>query len=158
LTGEAIPAGASPDFNRWRQAWMIPLWAGVGVAVLGAVLMYQVQLAAGVSFWFFCAAVPFALGVILMTLAWQSRTARWLHLRVQHAGEGWPRVFAISFPLPLGIVGWAMRTFGVRIPGLETTSGDELVQIIQTSTSPDNPLYVEVEDEEDGEKVQIYIG
>jgi hypothetical protein len=158
LSGEAIPASTPPDFTRWRQFWMVPLWAGVGVAVLGAILMYQVQLAAGVSFWFLCAAVPFTFGVILMTLAWQSRTARWLHLRVQHAGEGWPREFAFSFPLPLGIAGWAMRTFGVHIPGLETTSVDELMQIIQTSTSPDNPLYVEVEDEEDGEKVQIYIG
>jgi hypothetical protein len=158
LIGDVKPLTPPPNLDDWRRYWMIPLWIGVGITVVGAMLMYWAQQASGVSFWFLCAGVPFTLGVILMTLAWYSRTAHWLHLRVHQSGVSWPRVIAISFPLPLGLVGWAMRTFGVRVPGMETTSVDDLLNIIKTSTTPESPLFIEVEDEEDGELVQIYIG
>lgn len=158
LVGEVKPASQPPDFDRWRHYWMIPLWIGVGITVAGALLMYWAQQASGVSFWFLCAGVPFTLGVILIALAWQSRSAHWLHLRVHQSGDSWPRVIAFSFPLPLGLFGWIMRTFGVRVPGMETTSVDELLHIIETSTSPEEPLFVEVDEGEGGERVEIYIG
>jgi hypothetical protein len=158
LVGEVEPDSPPPDFDHWRRYWMIPLWIGVGIAVFGALLMFWAQQASGISVWFLCAGVPFTLGVILMALAWHSRTAHWLHLRVHQSGDSWPRVIAFSFPLPLGLVSWVMRTFGVRIPGMETTSIDELMTAIKTSTSPENPIFIEVEDEGDGELVQIYIG
>jgi hypothetical protein len=66
----------------------LPAWVTVR-----AILMYQVQLAAG-SAWF-CAAVPFVLGAILLALAWQS--ARRCCTRGIKAGEGWPQC------LPLGV-------------------------------------------------------
>lgn len=149
----------APDFTRWRRFWAYPFWAGVAVTILGSLLMFWAQQATGMSFWFFCAGIPFTLGIVLMVLAWQSRSARWLHLRVQQKTGEWPQNFAISFPLPLRISGWFMRTFRQRIPGMENTSVDidAVMAALEQSTSPDNPLYVEVE-EEDGERVQIYIG
>ncbi len=158
LVGDVEPASQPPDFDRWRSYWMIPLWIGVGITMLGAMFMFWAQQATGVGFWFLCAGVPFTIGVVLTALAWQSRSAHWLHLRVHQSGDSWPWVIAISFPLPLGLFGWIMRTFGVRVPGMETTSVDELLHIIETSTSPDNPLFVEVDEGESGERVQIYIG
>ena len=153
------PRTAAPDFKRWRSFWIYPFWAGVAVTVLGSLLMFWAQQATGMSFWFFCAGIPFTLGIVLMVLAWQSRTARWLHLRVQQKTGEWPQNIAISFPLPLRISGWFMRTFRHRIPGMDETSVDidAVMATLEQTTSPENPLYVEVE-EEDGERVQIYIG
>lgn len=148
----------TPDFDRWRRWWMLPLWVGVGITVLGAWLMFAAQQSSGFGFWFLCAWIPFALGLLLIVVAWGSRTARWLHLRVQQQEGEWPRNIAISFPLPLRFTGWFVRSFRGRIPGLEEASIDELLNAVEHSTSPDTPLYVEVEDGERGERVQIYIG
>lgn len=158
FAGEATVQSVAPDFDRWRQFWIIPLWVGVGITILGAWLMYAAQQSSGLGFWFLCAWIPFAIGLLLIVLAWGSRTARWLHLRVQQQPGEWPQNIAISFPLPLRATGWFMRTFQKRIPGLEDTSVDELLTAVENSTSADNPLYIEVEEGENGERVQIFIG
>ena len=136
---------------------MIPLWVGVGTTVASALLMVWAQRANGLGFWFFCAGAPFTLGIILIALAWQTRAAPWLHLRVHQKPGEHPQNIAISLPLPLGISSWFLRTFRHRIPGMEGVSIDEIITTLNQSTSPENPIFIEVE-EEDGEQVQIYIG
>lgn len=148
---------SKPEFSRWRRFWMIPLWIGAGITVASALLMVWAQRASGLGFWFFCAGAPFTLGVILIALAWQTRTSPWLHLRVHQKPGEYPQNIAISLPLPLGISSWFLRTFRHRIPGMEGVSIDEVITTLHQSTSPDNPIFIEVE-EEDGEQVQIYIG
>ncbi len=153
----AHQAGASPPVAaRWRSWWQYPLWVGVIVTVIGALLMYWALQAYGTGFLFFCAWVPLMAGVFLMALAWQSRSERWLHLRVEQPPGEWPRRFAISFPV--APVGWFVRTFKGWIPGLQDASVDELLRAVDESTSPDNPLYIEVTEGEHGERVQIFIG
>lgn len=147
-----------PDIEKWRRWWMLPLWAGVGFTVLGGWLMYLDLQNSNIGFWFLCAWVPLLLGVAVMTLAWQSRTARWLHLRVYQKPGEWPQKIAISFPLPIRLTAWVLRTFRDKIPGLPDTSIDELILALGESATPENPLYVEVDQGEDGERVQIYIG
>ncbi len=153
----AAADNGAPDFNRWRGFWIIPLWIGVGITILGSLLMFWAAQTAGLGFWFFCAGVPFALGIVLLVLAWQSRSARWLHLRVKQKPGEWPSTFAISFPLPIRMFSWFMRTFRQYIPGMETAPVEDVLATLEGSTSPENPLYIEVE-EEDGERVQIFIG
>jgi SHOCT-like domain len=150
-------SAAMPDFARWRRFWVIPLWIGVGITVISALLLFWAQQASGVGFWFFCAGVPFTLGIVLIVLAWQSRTARWLHLRVHQSPGERPQNIAISFPLPLRLSSWFLRTFHYRIPGMEGVSLDEAMSVLDKSTSPDQPLFIKVE-EDDGERVEIYIG
>jgi hypothetical protein len=53
---------------------------------------------------------------------------------------------------------WFFRVFGGKIPGLQDTSVDELIMALGDSTNPENPLYIEVEDDEDGERVEVFIG
>jgi hypothetical protein len=153
---------ADPEFaasvERWKRWWMIPLWVGVGTAVLGSLLMLWAYQAAGLSFWFACAWLPFLLGLAVIGIAWGSRTARWLHLRVQQKPGAWPRTIAFSFPLPLGLAAWFLRTFGYYIPPLKDTGIDEMILALGRTTGPATPLIVEVDEGMDGERVQVYFG
>ena len=121
-------------------------------------MLYLAYQNAGYSFWFFCTWVPLALGLILMALAWYSRTARWLHLRIYQGAGEWPQRIALSFPLPIRTSAWALRKFGRWIPQLEGTSIDELLLALDQNTTSDQPFYVEVEDDKDGDRVQVFIG
>jgi len=145
-----------PDFSRWRSLWAIPMWIGIGFTILFAFLMSQAT-AAGSVFWMLCASLPFALGVLLIVIGWGSRTAHWLHLRVQQRPGETPQRISISFPLPLQFAGWILRIFRGRIKGMQDIDVEAMLAAVGSNTSPENPLYVEV-DEGDGEKVQIYIG
>ena len=142
----------------WRRWWMIPLWVGVGITIIGGSLMFWAFQSTGISFWFACAWLPFLLGLALIVLAYGSRTARWLHLRVHQKPGDWPQTIALSFPLPLHFTAWFLRTFRHYIPRLDRTGLDELILALEKTTSQENPFYVEVDEGEDGERVQIYIG
>lgn len=152
-------ADLPPDAAKWRRWWVVPLWIGVGLTVLGSLLLYAaVQSAGGVNFWFFCASVPFTLGLLAIILAWQSRSAPWLHLRVQQAPGETPQRIAISMPLPTGLAAWFLRTFKHRIPAMQEHDWDEMILAVGKNASPENPIYIQVDEGEDGEKVEIYIG
>ena len=81
-----------------------------------------------------------------------------LHLRIQQKEGDWPRNIAISFPLPIHITAWFFRLFGKKIPGVQDTSIDELILALDKTTAADNPLYVKVDEGEDGERVEVFIG
>ena len=153
------PAELPQDARKWRRWWTIPLWIGVGLTVFGGVLLYAaVQSTAGVNFWFFCAGVPFTLGVLAIILAWQSHTSPWLHLRVQQAPGETPQRIAISLPLPIRLVAWFLRTFGHKIPSMDGQDLDQIILAVGRNASPENPIYIQVDEGENGEKVEIYIG
>jgi hypothetical protein len=141
----------------WQRWWLIPMWIGTGITILGAGLMYWAMQATGTGLWFTCAWLPFLLGVAIMLLAWSSRSARWLHLRVHEKQGGRTTRIALSIPIPLRLTAWFLRTFGKWIPHLEQTGIDEIIMALEDETSPDAPVYIEV-DEGEGERVQIYIG
>jgi hypothetical protein len=156
--GETFTPEQPPDFERFRRISMYPLWAGVIVTVLGGLLMYQVLQSSGLGFWFVCASTPFVIGLVLVAVAWQSRTARWLHLRIKQKEGERPRNINLSFPLPLGFIAWLLRLARGRIARLDNTSVDEVIIALSNSTNQDQPLYIQVDDTDDGEEVQIYIG
>jgi hypothetical protein len=156
---DAVSQGNTPTIpKKWHNWWMIPLWVGVGLTVAGALLMNQAQMDQGIGFWFVCASTPLILGVIIMALAWSSRTAPWLHVRVQQKPGERPQRIALSFPVPIRLTAWLLRTFGHKIPDLGKTSADEFIMALGEKTSPENPLYIQVDEGEDGEKVEVYIG
>ncbi len=163
--GEEQTKGTTPsieEFNAkiagWRRWWMIPLWVGVGITIIGGLLMYWAYQSTGLSFWFACAWLPFLLGLACIVLAYTSRTARWLHLRVHQPPGEWPQTIAFSFPLPLRFAAWFLRTFRNYIPRMNITGLDELILGLEKTTSPETPFYIEVDEGEQGERVQIYIG
>ena len=80
------------------------MWAGIGVLLAGAVLMFAAYQAGGFGFWFACAALLFAAGMLVMSLAAGSRSARWLHVRVRanQPANDWPRNIAGHSRCPSG--------------------------------------------------------
>ena len=159
-TGPAIlpPAALPDDALKWKRWWMVPVWVGVGITVFGGLFMYLAMQSSGLGFWFACASLPFILGLLVIVLAWGSRNAPWLHLRVQQPPGEKPERIAFSMPLPIRPAVWFLRTFGRWIPNLKEHSYDEVILAVGDTTSPDNPLYIVVDEEETGEKVEIYIG
>ena len=142
------------------QFWRYPLYAGVGIVVLGAVMLYAVYGASAVdsapaSVWLSLCGWPiFAAGVLVTTLAWWLRTARWVHVRV----TGKERV-AISLPLPIKLTAWVIKIARPFVPQLKDTGVDEVITSLADTLDQDGqPLYVNVDDDETGEHVQIYIG
>ena len=154
-------AEPDPGLDKWRRWWVVPMAVGTGIVLVSSLLMYGAYQGGGFGFWFACATVPFAFGVLVMALAGFSQSARWIHIRVRRGdrdtGEG-PRNIAISFPLPIRFTAWALRTFGHFIPKLEKTGVDELVLALAEHTSSESPFFVDVDNGEGGEKVQVYIG
>jgi len=141
-----------------RRMWQVPLWIGVAIAILSAWGMYMLMQADRLNFWFYCLSTPLLLGVLVIVAAIGSRKARWLFVDVhQKPGKTPSRIF-LGFPLPLKLAAWFLRTFGHYIPNLGKTNVDEVIQVVEAGFSGEEPLVVNVDEGEDGERVQVYIG
>jgi hypothetical protein len=154
----AEQAPPDPGLERWRRWWVIPAYVGLGIVTVGALLMYWAYSASGIGFWLACAALPFAFGVLLVALAAGSRSARWVHVRVQNNTGSRPHKIAVSLPLPIRFTAWVLRVFGRFLPALKDRGVDELIMALGDSTSPTSPLYIDVHETDGGEHVQVYIG
>jgi hypothetical protein len=138
------------------QFWIYLLYAGVGVVVLGALMLYAVYGARGGWGYALCGWPIFFAGVLVIATAWWLRTARWVHVRVR--GKDTARV-AISIPLPLKLTAWAFRIAKPFVPQLKDTGIDEVILGMADALGQDGqPLYVDVNDDDKGEHVQVYIG
>jgi len=161
--GSGFGKSGAPEFEevrkRARRLAAIPLWLGVIFTVFSAWGLFAIQQNGGYNFWFFCLLMPFLFGILLMVLGAGSGTSRWLYVNVDRSNHNdWPRNITLAFPLPLGLVGWFLQTFGSRIEGLKQTNVDEVVRAIALTKNIKEPLIVNVDDSEDGERVQVYIG
>jgi len=172
---EAAPASSSgpeaesdskkpiaPEFDevarRARRLWQIPLWIGVLITILSAYWMYVLVSTANYGFWLYFAWLPLLLGIMMIALFASSRTSRWLYVNVEQAeGEG-PRNITLGFPIPLGLASWFLHNFGNNIEGLRQANIDEIVEIFSKGISNKEPLIVNVDEGEHGERVQVYIG
>jgi hypothetical protein len=138
---------------------MIPLWVGVILTVLTAWWMFSVQQNAGLNFWFFCLSMPFLLGVMLIALGAGSRSSRWLYVNVDRSHQNdWPKNITLALPLPLGLTGWFLKNFGSHIEGLKGTNVDEVIMAISAAKTVTEPLIVNVDEGDGGERVQVFIG
>jgi hypothetical protein len=154
---------SAPEFEdvkaRARRFAMIPLWVGILVAVLSAWGIYGIQQNAGMNFWFYCLLAPLFLGVLLIIIGAGGQSSRWLYVNVdrRYAHDG-PRNITLGFPLPLALTSWFLRTFGHNIHGMKNTNVDDIIQILDATGKSGEPFIVNVNDDEDGEHVQVYIG
>ena len=77
--------------------------------------------------------------------------ARWLRIRVTDEATGKRKV---NVNLPLGMVNAAMKVGAKFAPDINDISLDELVEAIKSGTEG---KIVDVQDEEDGERVEIFV-
>jgi hypothetical protein len=163
VPGSEQTQSSAPEFEevkaRARRFAMIPLWIGVLIAVFSAWGIYSIQQNAGMNFWFYCLLFPLFLGVLLIVLGAGGQSSRWLYVNVdrRNATDG-PRNITLGFPLPLGITSWFLRTFGHNIHGMKNTNVDDIIQILDATGKSGEPFIVNVQDDQDGEHVQVYIG
>jgi hypothetical protein len=157
-TEETAPSAPKPTprpVERWARFWIYPLMAGGIALIVGALVMglvYSLDAARG---WLVCGWLPMVLGTLVIVLAWWSRQARWLHLRISERGK---RKIAFSFPLPLGLAAWGLRIAQPFVPQLKETGVDDLIIALRDSATKDEPLFVDVQGDQDGERVELYIG
>lgn len=166
-SGNVAAAGEArndaPEFEevkaRARNLAKIPLWIGVFLTVLSAWGIYSIQQNAGLNFWFFCLMLPLLLGVLLVVIGAGGQNSKWLYVNVDRRNANdWPRNITLGFPLPLGLAAWFLRNFGHHIRGMKNTNVDEIIQILDATGKSGAPLIINATDDEDGERVQVYIG
>jgi hypothetical protein len=141
-----------------QRLWQIPLWIGVFITILSAWGMFTLVRTAHLNFWFYCLSAPLLLGVLVIVAAIGSRKARWLFVDVHQKPGDSPSHIFLGFPLPLKLAAWFLRTFGRFIPELKKTNVDEVIQIVEAGFTGETPLVVNVDEGEEGERVQVYIG
>lgn len=140
---------------RWRTWWLIPFSIGLGLAVCG------VGVATLGGWWWLCAVPLLTAGVLLVTISAATNRSPWVHVRVYNERGGGPRKVAISLPIPVRFTAWVLRHFGPYIKPLERTGLDELLlalDMLKEGVSREGPLFIEVDDDEDGERIEVYLG
>jgi hypothetical protein len=144
-----------PSAGNW---WLYPTAAGAVVMAMGAPLVALGLTGKAALFWaLFCGWIPFFIGLAILTVGVWSRTARWVHIRIQERGAG--RAFVMGFPLPLTLSAWVVRMIRPFVPQLRETAVDEAILALRDAMreGEDQPVYIDVQDDEDGEQVRVYI-
>jgi hypothetical protein len=155
---DAKPHTPPPDLSRFRRWWRIPLFIALGSAIVsgaGLVLMYQsteqIALLGFMCIWSIFIIALFGSVILLLT-----RRSTWFYISVDEK-DG--HSFAFGMPMPLGLVDWSVKVARPFVPDkqaahLETASA--FVSVMKDD--PDAaPIIIDVDDE-DGDKVQVYIG
>lgn len=149
-----------PDVPARKNWWLYLAAVGAVVMAVGAPFMVLGLAHRAHIFWaLLCGWGPFFTGLAILTLGAWSRGARWLHLRVTNA-HGGARSVAISLPLPLGLTAWIVRVVRPFVPQLKKTGVDETILALgdELGDKDGQPFYIDVQNDEGGEHVQVYIG
>ncbi len=151
-----------PRINRIKSTaarlWQIPLWIGITIMLGSALGMFALIQAEKLNFWFYFLILPLLLGVLIIAAAAGSRHARWLFVDVQNRSDEKPHRIFLGFPLPLKFAFWILRTFRPQIDNVAPDHIDEILTVIESGLSSGQPLIVNVDEGDEGERVKVYIG
>jgi len=155
---EAEPYEPPPDMKRFRRFWRIPFFIAGGSLLLsafGLALMYQTtgQVA---LIGFMCLWSIFVVALLATLIVLLARKAPWLHVRVQEKGG---RRIAISIPLPLRLAHWGIDIAKFYVPTDQAANLEMASAFMKGMTDdPDQePIMINVDDD-DGDRVQLYLG
>jgi len=158
ITSSSPKVEVPPIAWYWKLGWSLFLWLGVGLTVLSAYWMYRGFQAAGFGVGFFLSWIPFILGIILIYAGARLMEAHWVHVKVNTADEGKPQHIDITMPLPLGWMGWIFKNFGRYMPeNIRDRHVDEILIELDKSMKRGEPFQVLVDDEKDGDHVEVLI-
>ena len=142
----------------WKAVWSLFLWLGVGLTVLSAYWMYQGYVKAGAGFGFFLSWIPFLLGIALTYGGARLIQSHWIHVAVNTSDHEKPMNIKISLPLPLGLASWVFKNFGRYMPSdVREMRLDEMINKLEDAIKKGDPFLVHVNDDENGDQVDVVI-
>lgn len=147
---EPPPVGPPPG---WQKIWIYPLVGGIALLAVAGYFTDQLVDSGEKLGWLVCTVPLMILGSLVILLAWWSRGARWLHLRLRDEGKQ----IKISLPLPLRLAAWLVRLSRPWVPQFRDTAVDELILSLEEMEGDKGVLVVQV-DEGEGEEIQVFIG
>ena len=153
--GEPEPS-SPPPMPHFGSLWLIPMVVGLALFVCGALAVFPFYAASGSWLWLVCGWPVFLIGLLTIFAGWLARKSRWIHIRITNV-DGSRRNIKLSFPLPLRLTAWALKVASRFSDKLKDTGVDEIVAALNEGLPSDQPLVVDVQDD-DGERVQVYIG
>jgi hypothetical protein len=143
----------------WKAAWSMILVGGAVLTGFSAYWVFQAYENKGFGWGFFLSWIPLILGVFLMIGGWILMESPWMHVRI-HSKEDNKKVHIVfSMPVPLRLAGWVFKTFGHYMPQEVREKGvEEMLEAIEESMKAGEPFHVQVDDDKDGSKVEVFIG
>ena len=149
-SGPTVDIPHSPA--RWKAWWLIPLSLGIAGTAAGLSLS---QLG---GWWWVCAGPLLVVSVTLVMLAAATSQSPWVHVRVRIGADDGFRRINISLPIPVRLSAWGLRTFGANFQGLDDTVVDDLILGLEGNLSRETPIHIQVQDGENGEHVEVFMG
>lgn len=154
---DAPPESPPIEAPRFGNVWLIPLYIGLVLFVCGALAVYPLYNSSGSWLLVVCGWPLFFIGLLTMLAAWFVRKSRWIHVRISNV-DGAQRNIKISLPIPLGLTAFVLRIATRFVPQLQRTNLDEVIIALKEGLNKDTPLFIDVQEGENGERVQVYIG
>jgi hypothetical protein len=141
-----------PNTQHW---WQVPFWIGLAVLIAGAFIVAGAISGGAWCLVMVCGLPLLFLGIIGIIMAWFAHNGPWVHIRVKHKRPGEHDV-NISVPLDLGVV--AVRVAEPFVPQMRNTGVDDVIVSLKNNVQRDRPVIIDVNDDEDGEHVQVIVG
>lgn len=142
----------------WKAGWSMILWLGAGLTALSGYWMYTGYLRAGLSWGFWLSWIPLLIGIVITIIGILLLQGRWLNVKIKSEKEGKYTDLNISIPLPLNFVSWVFKNFDHVMPAeVREKHVGEMLEAMETSIHADEPFHVVVDDDEDGEHVEVTI-
>lgn len=155
------PEPDMPEFEavkaRARRFAALPLWSGVLLTILSSYWLFILVQKSSYGFGFALAWLLLVLGALLTALSAGGLNARWLYVNIDQQPGEWPQHITLGFPMPLGVLRWALRNFGHYARDMDQARAQEFLSLLG-STNFHEPLVVNVDEGGNGERVQVYIG
>lgn len=142
----------------WKAAWSMILAGGAVLTAFSAYWVYQGYANHGFSWGFWLSWIPLLIGVALMIVGWALMESPWMHVKVHAKDESKTGTYVFSMPVPFNIARWVMQNFGQYMP--ENVKRDEVLEILdqaEIAIKNGEPFSVNVDDDHDGSKVDIFI-
>jgi hypothetical protein len=143
----------------WKAAWSMILVGGAVLTGFSAYWIFKAFENNGFGWGFFLSWIPLILGVFIMIGGWILLESPWMHVRV-HSQEDEKKVHIVfSMPVPLRLARWIFEHFGHLMPAEVREKGvGEMLGAIEESLKNGEPFHVQVDDDKDGSKVEVFMG
>jgi hypothetical protein len=141
-----------PDTRHW---WQVPFWIGTALLIAGAFTLAGALSSGAICLVILCGLPLLMIGILAVIVAWFARNGPWVHIRVKHKHPG-DRDINLSVPLDLGVM--TVRVAEPFVPQMKNTGVDDVIVSLKDNVKKDQPLIIDVNDDEDGEHVQVIVG